>query len=125
MLVDCGNIIFHVFSPQGRLHYDLERKWAFQKVENYEPSITPALQEKLKISSPEELESLTNTLIDKKVSLKKGVKLMKNEAKKRVQEQGLSWKDTKIPGQLSSRERKKTSRDRYSRVLGASSEEED
>jgi ribosome-associated protein len=37
MVVDCGDIFVHVFSPKGREYYDLERKWAFQKVEDYEP----------------------------------------------------------------------------------------
>lgn len=29
MLVDCGNLVLNVFSPEGRAYYDLERKWAF------------------------------------------------------------------------------------------------
>lgn len=29
MLVDCGNMVLNVFSPEGRAYYDLERKWAF------------------------------------------------------------------------------------------------
>lgn len=29
VLVDCGTMVFHAFSPEGRAFYDLERKWAF------------------------------------------------------------------------------------------------
>jgi hypothetical protein len=37
MVVDCGDIYIHVFSDKGREYYDVERKWAFQKVEQFEP----------------------------------------------------------------------------------------
>ena len=37
MVVDCGDLYVHIFSQEGRDYYDVERKWAFQKVEQYEP----------------------------------------------------------------------------------------
>lgn len=37
MLVDCGNVIVHAFSAEGRAYFDLERKWAFEKKEQFEP----------------------------------------------------------------------------------------
>ncbi|KAL9654366.1 hypothetical protein ABK040_010394 [Willaertia magna] len=39
MIVDAGNIIVQVFSPEGRRYYDLERKWSFQTIEEYEPTL--------------------------------------------------------------------------------------
>lgn len=45
MLVDGGDIYVQIFSANGREYYDLERKWAFQKVEQFEPTnYTGALQ---------------------------------------------------------------------------------
>jgi ribosome-associated protein len=37
MLVDAGNIIVQVYSPKGREYFDLDRKWAFQKREDFDP----------------------------------------------------------------------------------------
>lgn len=37
MVVDGGNVVLQVFSAEGRAFYDLERKWAFTKIEEYEP----------------------------------------------------------------------------------------
>jgi hypothetical protein len=37
MVVDGGNVVLQVFSAEGRAYYDLDRKWAFTKIEEYEP----------------------------------------------------------------------------------------
>ncbi|KAG2386570.1 hypothetical protein C9374_002314 [Naegleria lovaniensis] len=39
MVVDAGNIIVQVFSPEGRRSYDLERKWAFTTKAEFEPTL--------------------------------------------------------------------------------------
>lgn len=36
MLVDGGNVVLQVFSAQGRVNYDLERKWLFQQITEFE-----------------------------------------------------------------------------------------
>ncbi|KAL0488136.1 ribosomal silencing factor RsfS [Acrasis kona] len=37
MIVDGGTICVQIFSAEGRAYYDIERKWAFTKIEEYEP----------------------------------------------------------------------------------------
>ncbi|KAF0975871.1 hypothetical protein FDP41_005198 [Naegleria fowleri] len=39
MVVDAGNIVVQVFSPEGRRSYDLERKWAFTTKAEFEPTL--------------------------------------------------------------------------------------
>jgi hypothetical protein len=53
MVVDGGNIVLQVLSPEGRALYDLERKWAFNKIEEYEPMNS--------IHSAEELDGKTTS----------------------------------------------------------------
>ncbi|EFC46075.1 predicted protein [Naegleria gruberi] len=39
MVVDAGNIIVQVFSPEGRKAVDLERKWSFHSKKDFEPTL--------------------------------------------------------------------------------------
>jgi len=39
MVVDAGNIVVQVFSPEGRRSFDLERKWAFHSRADFEPTL--------------------------------------------------------------------------------------
>lgn len=50
MLIDGGDIYVQIFSASGREYYDLERKWAFQKVEQFEPTVAGALKNQESVS---------------------------------------------------------------------------